>query len=55
MALDNTIATPLYQQLKDQIQGEIENGVWSSGSKLPTEIELSDTYQVSRVTVRKAF
>ena len=54
MALDNTIATPLYQQLKDQIQGEIENGVWSSGSKLPTEIELSDTYQVSRVTVRKA-
>lgn len=54
MKLDNTIATPLYKQLEEKLQNEIENGVRPAGSQLPTENELSETYHVSRVTVRKA-
>ncbi len=54
MELDNTIATPLYQQLGDIIQEEIESGRLPAGAQIPTEKELSEQYNVSRVTVRKA-
>jgi len=53
MKLDNTIATPLYKQLEEKLQKEIENGDRPAGSKIPTENELSEQYNVSRVTVRK--
>ncbi len=49
MELNNTIATPLYKQLEEKLQHEIETGERPAGSRLPTE-----TYHVSRVTVRKA-
>lgn len=54
MELNNTIATPLYKQLEEKLRQEIETGERPSGSRLPTENELSETYHVSRVTVRKA-
>lgn len=54
MELDNTIATPLYQQLGDIIKEEIESGRLPAGARIPTEKELSQQYNVSRVTVRKA-
>lgn len=54
MELNNTIATPLYTQLEEKLQHEIETGERPAGSRLPTENELSETYHVSRVTVRKA-
>ena len=54
MELNNMIATPLYKQLEEKLQEEIENGQRPAGSRLPTENELSETYHVSRVTVRKA-
>ena len=54
MILDNAIATPLYKQLEELLLTEIENGALKSGTRLPTEIELSEQYHVSRVTVRKA-
>lgn len=54
MELDNTIATPLYKQLEEKLQTEIENGERPAGSRIPTENELSEQYKVSRVTVRKA-
>ncbi|MDO4338977.1 MAG: GntR family transcriptional regulator [Eubacteriales bacterium] len=54
MELDNTIATPLYQQLESKLQQEIESGQRPVGSRIPTENELSQQYNVSRVTVRKA-
>lgn len=47
-------AIPLYQQLAEILQQGISNGTYPAGSKLPTELELSNTYHVSRVTVRKA-
>ena len=54
MNLDNTISTPLYKQLEEQLRQAIESGELPAGSRLPTENELSQRYQVSRVTVRKA-
>lgn len=54
MELDSTIATPLYQQLEDILRKEIERGERAAGTRIPTENELSEQYNVSRVTVRKA-
>ncbi|MDK2809234.1 MAG: GntR family transcriptional regulator [Clostridiales bacterium] len=54
MELDNTISTPLYQQLGDIIQEDIESGRLPAGARIPTEKELREQYNVSRVTVRKA-
>ncbi len=54
MALDTTISTPLYKQLEETLLAEIENGTYKAGMQIPTENELSEHYQVSRVTVRKA-
>ena len=47
-------ATPLYQQLANELKKGMESGRYPQGSKLPTEHSLSDIYHVSRVTVRKA-
>lgn len=52
--LDNKSAVPLYHQMSDTILKEIQNGTFAPGSKIPTEFELSESYKVSRVTVRKA-
>ncbi len=52
--LNTEAATPLYKQLEETLRTEIENGSRPVGSRLPTENELSKTYNVSRVTVRKA-
>lgn len=43
-----------YIQLYLNITKEIRNGVYSSGDKLPTELELTQRYGVSRQTVRQA-
>ena len=39
MELNNTIATPLYKQLEEKLQHEIETGERPAGSRLPTENE----------------
>ncbi|BEU88923.1 GntR family transcriptional regulator [Selenomonas sp. TAMA-11512] len=54
MCLNESSAEPLYQQLKDKLKRKIEAGEWQKGDKIPTELDLSQTYQVSRITVRKA-
>ncbi|MGG3469488.1 GntR family transcriptional regulator [Neobacillus pocheonensis] len=45
---------PLYVQLKESIRGSIVNGELKFGDKIPTELELSEEYKISRITVRKA-
>ena len=47
-------ATPLYQQLVDSIKEHTLSGALKEGDKLMTEQELSEAYNVSRITVRKA-
>ena len=46
--------TPLYMQLKEAIKAAIKDGTYPDNEKIPTEIELSEHYKVSRITVRRA-
>lgn len=46
--------TPLYRQIFDDIKALIEDGVYKPNEKIPTESELSEKYNVSRITVRRA-
>lgn len=41
-------------QIADQLQQQIASGQLLPGSILPTELKLQQTFQVSRVTIRKA-
>ena len=52
--LDASSIVPLYKQLKDLILKEIKEGKLKPNQKIPTEQELSENYQISRMTVRKA-
>ena len=45
---------PLYFQLEQIIKSKILTGGFSPGEKIPTETELCDAYQVSKITVRQA-
>ena len=47
-------ASPLYEQLMEQIRFDILRGTYPVGEKIPTERELEERYSVSRVTVRRA-
>lgn len=51
--LDRNSSIPLYQQLKESLAAHIEQNL-KSGDMLPTEPEIEEMYQVSRMTVRKA-
>ncbi len=52
--LDQISIVPLYKQLKDRIKTDIKNGVLKPNQRIPTEQELSQTYHISRMTVRNA-
>ena len=52
--LQSDSASPLYRQLIQRIRADIASGVYAVHSRIPSEAELGETYQVSRVTVRKA-
>jgi GntR family transcriptional regulator len=52
--LDKSIPVPLYYQLKKLISEEIEGESHNKDSPIPTEIELSKLYNISRTTVRQA-
>ena len=54
MKLDENKAEPLYTQLENLLKEKLETGDWQKGDKLPTEMELSEKFKVSRITVRKA-
>lgn len=53
-ALDRSTPIPLYYQLKTILFSEIEKGSYPLGSTIPTEIELSSLFNISRSTVRQA-
>ncbi|MEG0591682.1 MAG: GntR family transcriptional regulator [Coprobacillus sp.] len=54
MRLDENNAMPLYLQLKNTIKGLIDSGDIHVGEKIPSEYELCEKYNVSRITVRGA-
>jgi GntR family transcriptional regulator len=45
---------PLYEQVADDIQTDIESGALPVDAKLPGRDELAEIYQVSYVTTRRA-
>ena len=45
---------PYYQQLYTILRKEIVDGCWTPGDMLPSEKELIDQFEVSRITVRQA-
>ncbi len=47
-------STPLYQQIFEEIKAEIDRGEYKPLEKIPSEPELSQKYDVSRITVRRA-
>jgi GntR family transcriptional regulator len=52
--LDKTGQIPLYIQLRDLIQKKIEDGTYPEDTAIPSERELCNMYDVSRITVRQA-
>lgn len=46
--------SPLYQQIKQHIIHQIESGQWQVGERISTELELTEQFSVSRMTVNKA-
>jgi len=47
-------STPLYTQIKDRLQLQIQRGAYEVGAKLPSERELAQEFGVSRMTARQA-
>jgi GntR family transcriptional regulator len=54
MSLDHNSTVPLYIQLKEHLRMQIDAGVYTSGARLPSERELAQAFQVSRMTARQA-
>ncbi|WP_226781443.1 FadR/GntR family transcriptional regulator [Oceaniglobus trochenteri] len=52
--LDLPTGSRRYLQIARQLAGEIQNGRYASGERLPPERELAQTLDVSRTTVREA-
>jgi GntR family transcriptional regulator len=52
--IDKNSPLPLYYQLEEHIKQTIESEELMPGDSLPSERELSESYQISRMTVRQA-
>lgn len=52
--IDRNSPVPLYAQLKDALQQEIQNGNIAYGEKLPSENEFMQALGLSRMTIRTA-
>lgn len=53
-SLDRTSGVPLHGQLASVLSGDIRNGVYPTGSSLPSEAELQESFGVARSVVRQA-
>ncbi|WP_417720759.1 FadR/GntR family transcriptional regulator [Salipiger sp.] len=45
---------PLFERIYDELLSQIDSGVYPANSRLPGELELAETYAVSRPVVRQA-
>ena len=41
---------PAYVKIHDQIKKDIDEGIWEIGERLPSERDLAETFEVSRMT-----
>ncbi|UCE17322.1 MAG: GntR family transcriptional regulator [Gemmatimonadota bacterium] len=54
MSIDFENPTPLYLQIASDIRKKIDENILSVGEKIPSQAELSQSYDVSLITVKKA-
>ena len=52
--IDKDVPIPFHYQLRELLKGEITSGRWAVGSRLPSERELCEKFDLSRTTVREA-
>lgn len=52
--LDDGSSTPLYAQLRELLKGQIVDGAFVPGERIPSEDKLNGLYSVSRITIRRA-
>jgi GntR family transcriptional regulator len=52
--IDRNSPLPLHYQLKQLLLQKIDSGEWGVGALIPSELELQETYGLSRTTVRQA-
>lgn len=45
---------PAYVKIRDQIKRDIDEQVWKVGERLPSERDLAEEFEVSRMTLRQA-
>ena len=53
-ALNEALRAPKYQQILEQIKGDILTGRYKAGEKLPSEAALVKKFATSRITVGRA-
>lgn len=53
-AINESLATPLYQQIYDILRAKILSGELGRNTRLPAEQELTEMLGVSRITVKRA-
>ncbi|WP_432667063.1 PLP-dependent aminotransferase family protein [Wukongibacter baidiensis] len=51
---DKSSDIPIYKQIIDYVKGKISNGEWEVGDRLPTQRELSHSFNVNRSTIIQA-
>lgn len=54
MPIDKNSPIPVYYQLKQDIKEKIHQGIWKTGECISSEREITESYAVSRMTVRQA-
>ncbi|MED0662356.1 GntR family transcriptional regulator [Geobacillus thermodenitrificans] len=52
--IDKQSPVPIYYQLEQYMKEKIEKGEWQPGEMIPSERELAEMYDISRMTVRQA-
>lgn len=52
--IDKTDKTPIHHQLYKLLKASLEKGEYPEGSIIPSEAELQQQFQISRITVRRA-
>ena len=53
--LSTSDATPMYQQVIDQVMAKVVAGDWPAGTALPSIRELASASSVSVITVKRAY
>ena len=53
-SISKSVPEPIYLQIKKAIEQRITSGEWPSGQKLPSENELVNALDVSRMTINRA-